>query len=759
MTSYNAFSRLVAAALVLAGLTSCMNRDQHVTENGATFYVDSITPTFAPNNVLKNGDVNQKFINMKACLKDNGEKSIIMNVPFGIRADSVEVKRVTDRDGCMTWQEMFEFNPPTHERQIAMTRTFVALSGHYGTVNADISYNPWKDDLQYLKLGLKSQSAEKATIMYSAAKNFNRLDTFTGAQSTTQVDLQAVLKSGELVPLDIANMRMDFLKRDFDQYAVNQTLNLTIAHQYRLNFVVNAVKQTLSHGPTLEPVNQGKFRFHFVLLKEGYDSKKNMTPAQIADLVIGGQVFETDGVVGRFRNDITLQFDDIAALASRMTGILTVESVDQPDTFAITTFEGMVTPVQGAGTQTLDLLPSSVEGIALWTKYQTKKSITSQIKALNLLTHNSSFVEIKTPAKGLAQSNFTTYSFESMLESKILPDANDHLFAQAICYHYFVGMGPVATNPYQECLKAAAANSDQKMLTVSLRDLVDSVNDPKPDQTGIPQVDTITISAGLDFTDRSSQEEGDTYKHDTSTYASLGAELSLANFIGGLSKVVQAIPLVGTAMKVISGFGLSAATGVKMSWNKDWYYSSALVQNQTQSSEVSTTHSQVVTSEKFTFDIDVSTKTCIFIVPTPELTKLMANMIVPEGEYLCARDAVRAKRTESYYFINQTNGSAGSPMSDSMSTLDNPLRMFMRGPKTFDMFTLLLSQKGFDVKLKKMTVENRAASLKTELDEMNATNRRVTEEFPGMLTADQDSKVGAAKPCKPTFFLPNKCKK
>ncbi len=771
MTSYNIFSKLAIAASLLVGLSSCMNRDQHVTENGATFYVDSITPSFAPNKVNPNGDVSQKFINMKACLKDNAQKSIIMNVPFSIGADSVQVKRVTDRDGCMTWQEMFEFNPTTHERQIAMTRTFVALSGHYGSVNADITYNPWKDDLQYLKLGLKSQSAEKATIVYSTGKSTQQTDDFTGATSTTQVDLQADLKSTELVPLDIANMRMDFLKRDFEQYEVSKTLGLTIAHQYRLNFVVNSIKQTLDHGPTLEPVNQGTFRFRFLLLKEGYDSSKKMTAQQALPFVIGETSFDTKGVVGRFRKDITLKFNDISALANRMTGILTVESLDQPDTFAVSTFEGMVTPVAGAGTQILGLLPSTIDGKTLWS-LQTDRLVTaSKVKAFDLLVRETGFAAAKDAAPGTNQGARSAYDFSPIFKSKTLPSANDSNFAAAVCYHYFIGMGSAANPAYGECLKDAASSSTSKMLSVSLRDLVEDVIDPMPTQTGIPQDDTITISSGLDFTDRANNEEGATYKKDRSVYGGFGAELSIGNAIGVLSAATKVIPIVATALKMISFFGLSADVGAKMSYNKDWYYSSGLVQNQTQGAEVQTSHSQAASSEAFTFQINLATRTCLLMVPSPDLIKLMANLVAPQGEYFCTNDIQKGPRNETYYFITQTNGITGSPMSDSMSSVDNPLRMFMRGPKTYDMFTLFLTQKGFDVNLKKMNVEDRTKALTDDLKAMVEMNQLVTQEFPGMLTVEQTAapivpsapistqKTGMPQPCSNKVFSFNKCKK
>ncbi len=736
MISYNINLRLTLAASLLLSLSlslsSCMNRDPSVTENGATFYVDDIKSSFAANNV-RFGDVNQKFINMTACLKDNAQKSIIMNVPFAIYADNVEIIHInyetnqqksfqTDRDGCITWQELFEFNPKTSERQISLSRNFKALSGHSGSVNAQLAYNPWHDELKYLKLGLKAQAKENAKIVYSSGMKLDRVNSYSGGSSSSQIDIQGKLQSSaELVPLDISSMSMVYSKRDFDQYEVSPTLGLTIAHQYRLHFAVSALRQTLDRGAILEAINFGHFRFNFVLLKEGYDSK-SMKPEAALKYVVGSSTFDSKGTVGRFDDLITLKFDNIAALASRMTGILTIEPIDQTETYKATSFEGVVTPISGGASQSLVLVPTKIDGLKLARHYAGFREESFKLKGLDVLTAHGNFKAANPASGNQPQNAITTYNFASLLKSKTLPSPSDTTFAQALCFSYFNNsMTDALVNAYSACRNSATSANPEKMMLGVLRDFVEKINDPKPIQVNIPHVENIVIASGLNFSDSSSQEQGIGQRKDNGLYGGLGAEFNVMSML-------EKIPVVGTIVKALNIFNFSASTGMKMSWNKDWYYSSGLTQAQSKSTGISTARGEVVTSESFKFQVKASTKTCLMITPSPELLKLMPTAGAPEGKFVCADQLETGTRDEVYYFISQTTGSSSSPMSDSMSSNDNPLRMFVRGPRTFDLFSKLLSHDKFDLKLQKMSVEDRTDKLKDQL------NQYVTQEFPGMIT-------------------------
>src|SRR5690242_13386708 len=122
MISYKTSFRFALSLFTVYASLGCVNRDAHVTKDGATFYVDTLTATGSPNQLNANDAVNQKFMNMTACLKDNAMTSVIMNVNFSIRAGNVDVVKKTDDRGCLIWQELFEYDPTDNEKQIAMTR-------------------------------------------------------------------------------------------------------------------------------------------------------------------------------------------------------------------------------------------------------------------------------------------------------------------------------------------------------------------------------------------------------------------------------------------------------------------------------------------------------------------------------------------------------------------------------------------------------------------------------------------------------------
>ena len=203
-----------------------------------------------------------------------------------------------------------------------------------------------------------------------------------------------------------------------------------------MRFSLAAIRQTLDHGPVLEPVNAGHFRFHFVLLREGYDSKK-MTPETALQFVVGSTSFDSTGIVGRFQEDITVRFDNIAALANRMTAILTVESIDQSDVFQTTSFEGMVTPVAGSGVQGLNLIPAQADGQRFARLYAGYRDEAVKLKGLEVLKNNANFASARAATGTQPQNAVTVYDYAKILKSKSLPSPTDTTYAQALCYSYF----------------------------------------------------------------------------------------------------------------------------------------------------------------------------------------------------------------------------------------------------------------------------------------------------------------------------------
>ncbi len=728
MTSYNFKIKTALVASLLLGLTACMNRDPHVTENGATFYVDDITPTVASYSVNKNDDVSQKFINMKACFKDNAQKSIIMNVPFAIYADNVELIHMnydvtpptrlqykTDRDGCITWQELFEFNPKASDQQVLLNRTFKALSGHEGSVDAKLAYNPYHDEIKYLKLGFAGQAVEKGNVTYSLGAKFERVNTLSGGNISTQVDVSGKLTSAELVPLSIKSIGLTYLNRDFDNYQISPTLGLTIAHDYQVVFGMYAIRKTFDHGTFFEPINAGNFRFHILIMKDGFNSTK-MSPDEAPKNVVGSTTFDAVGSGGDFRSLVIFRFDNIASLASRLTIVVTAESIDQKDTFKTSTFEGLMYPVAGYIGQGLTLFPSKLDGMKLTQRYEGLREESFKAKGLDLLLQQANFKAV-TPATTNLHA-VTGYNFASVLKSKTLPSSTDPIFAQALCFAYFnASMTDGLTNAFETCKRNAVSPTPDKMMTVLYRDFVEKVDDPKPTASGLPLPETLSVSSGLNFSDSNTQEQASTTKNDKSAYSGLGAEFNLFGLI-------EKIPVVGVIVKALNLFNFSANTGMKVSFNKEWYYSTGATQDQSQTATVGVSKALSIYAEGFKFKLKVTTRSCLLIVPTAELLKLMSGP-APEGKVVCNDQAESGVREETYWFLNETTGGA-TPLSDGMSQADNPMRMFIRGQKSYSLFSHLLLQSKMDVKLQKMSIETRADWIRDQLNEY------ITQEFPGM---------------------------
>jgi len=746
------FANLVASlglafigGLSVLSLGACVNRDAHITKAGATFYVDSVVATFSPNQLNPNDAVNQKFMNLTACLKDNAMTSVIMNVKFTIHAGNVSIEKQTDDRGCLIWQELFEYDPTDNEKQVSLVRNIEAAEGHYGAVDAKLSYNPWKDDFLFLRPGVRAQGAENLSLTYSTGQVLTHVDAVTGQKFDSRVDIKTKLESTIKKVADISSMSMKFLKRDFDQYEISPTLALTIAHQYRLRFNSFIVKHTLDKGAVLDPLNAGRFKFYFVLLGDGYDSNK--TPRdQVFKYVVSSTSFEAAGSLGRFVTDVTLKFDNIAALASRMTGVITMEPLDQGVGVGTTSFEGIITPIAGAGAQNLDLLPSSLSAKDLSASYAVVRAQNMKTSGLDILTRHSRFM----PAKKDNVTLRNGYSYNIMdafntLRPKFDPKdgtlkpgqeltgPEKDFFSGAFCYKYF----DQSWTPALQKALDACNTSKTPMIAVNVRELVDHIVDPVPKPVGIPQVETLAIASGVAFGDAREHDKSRSVKADATIYAGVGAEFDILKTISSVTKIF--------------GLSFSADVGAKASINGDAYYLASATQTEGQSTIVGAVKAQAVVSEAFKFQVQVASKTCLFITPTAELEKLMGDAPRPEGKFICDDQVQIQTHEEMYYFLNESTGTGASPLSDNMSSEDNPWRMFIRGSHTYGLFANLFTQKNLALNFEKMPEEQMRGTFKT----------LVTQEFPGMLTppnppAAPDATTNIPTKMPPLPHLPSK---
>jgi len=661
MTSSKLNPKSIFLTLALAlGLGACNQKDDRIkSESGATFYVDSVAGQFTADELNSNEVVSRKFVNYTACLKDNALTSAIMNLPFSIRAGEVEIVKKTDERGCLVWQEFFEYDPFDSEKQILMVRTISSIEGHSGFEDVQLAYNPWNNDKLIFLKREAAQGAQAVALTYSSGVEIMRRDPVSLQSFSTPVDIRIKMGSQTLKQADITSLNLKFLKRDFEKYEISQTLNLSIAHLYRVKFNSALIRRTLSRGTITENLNAGRFKFFFVLLKEGFDPRK-MSQDEIASYVISATEFEASATLGRFITDISIRFDNVAALASRTTGLLTLVSLDQPGNFGESSFEGPLSPIAGAGSQGIDLIPTQLNARLVYENYRTAKASQVQLKPMQLFEQYSGFVAMsKDPVpfnvnqgRSVGNHDMDLYSiFMQLKAGQPLTQSQKLFYGRALCYKYFNGnMTNALQVAYQECQKA----SDKMMLAV-IRQFVVQVNDPVPKKVGIPQVETLTMSSGLDFSESKNRTQGRNDSRRYSLSAGFGAEVGIFELIGKLLPGVGQV--ISKVLEYVIPFKISGSLGAKFNSSREWFTTTGISSANNDATRVGASRSVMVSSEGFKFAIDVNTRTCLLISPSPLLEAKMGNVQRPEGKYFCEDEVRRSRHEETFYFVNQSKKS------------------------------------------------------------------------------------------------------
>lgn len=86
-----------------------------------------------------------KSFKLKACLKENKTERPVQFAPFILQGGTADVDVVTDKAGCLTWQENIDFNFFADESYLTQGRKLVARDdgSHRGSIALNYALNPW----------------------------------------------------------------------------------------------------------------------------------------------------------------------------------------------------------------------------------------------------------------------------------------------------------------------------------------------------------------------------------------------------------------------------------------------------------------------------------------------------------------------------------------------------------------------------------------------------------------------------------------
>lgn len=746
--------------LGLIGLTflilmSCSSNHRSESTGHASFYVDSIEAVITPDQLNANENVQRKFLNLTACIKDNALMNAVLNLEFEIQTTNetgiVRVRKRTNDRGCIIWQELFEYDPLDDEKIISLDRLIVGVNGHSGSELVKIAYDPWGEDKVHFQKREEPRSIEKVKMLTSSGGIIERKDFKSSDLIRTSYDIRTKIAAKTLRDLDIHQMNLDFLGRDFANYEISNLLDLIVAQKFRLNMTMSLIRESLQQGKILENVNAGNFRFYFVFTRD--------LGREVQDLneIVSATQIDTKFEMGRLNQDLILKFEQLSALASRLNMYVSVESLDKPieniadkqlthsektnETFSVrkgfrvNNFESSIPSFAGSNNLSLRLIPSKTDAKNLFLKFKSRNEQVKQLNAFELFRIHSGYQKLN--LKPIWVSHYEIHfaqMLEKILNKKALSPLENTLIGQIFC-HKLLSDTEKVSSQYSEAFEDCS-NNYQEVISVHRRDFIMNILNSKPRSIGINQVETINISSNHEVTEKDESISASITSFTKSIYANISGQLSVGKTWS--SRLIKGQGPEPTGYSLPTGFNyqlpfsksplgasLGAAVGFRISVGHDWIYSTGITSVHNKNDRITSSRGVTLYSEANQFEFDAETKSCVFVNLSPSFLLKYQNLSLSKGKYLCNENTQKGTRTEMYYFINEVNSAPNSPMSDNASAHDNPWRMFVRGAQTYNLFANLISQKDYKVEFTKIP----DAQLGQEF-----ADKFLTQEYPGLLS-------------------------
>lgn len=667
--------------LALGGLVSCSEKDAPLVKNAnnSTFYVDSVSASFTTvGEANAQGIQNKKILSMEACIKDVAQTNSVNYIDFKLTAGDVSANKGTDHRGCILWQELVEFDPQETEKNVFMTRSVQALKSHSGTEKIVFSVNPWKDQFSFNRQASVNGGVNVGPVSYKAK------DLSLSAGINYDYDLYVKISessaNGVLSPIqrqtEINTLRLKYKGIDYENLKVDQKLNLTFPFTYITDLSVSFLRQSLGQISE-EKIKMGNFMFHLVFLKEMQVVQNPQPENVIAAVSFKGK---PRGDAGLITVPITVEFNNIPALSSRMSVLLTVTSLDQPALFTEQAYEGMVNGVTANEQLEIGLIPNSSSAHDLFDKYMTlTEQRTKQLLTVDSVLANEGFVAVKKPVVTYTKTGWFSKSTETVDLAKTI----DNLQAQhelskeelrALCAAFFQDAMKTENNsPYQSCL-----NKPSAVLAAEVREFVSQVSEKPVGTPSFGRGEALEITSSFVLSEKNSKRSGYEYQ------GSVGGDFSAGLNAGKSFDFPVSTPIFGVDAKV--GGGVNLGIGGKA------YFANGYEKETGSGKSVSISSTEVLVSQPISVTLAVTSQKCLLISANDKWAKTIKSQGMYTARYLCASKS-QGERVENYFLLNHSKGTKASSVADQYSPVINPIRMLVRGEKPYEFLRGILTDK------------------------------------------------------------------
>lgn len=790
----------VSLALVLSLLSlqiGCGKRDDRLTdpESAATFYVDKDVKAWGKVIVARDAQQKpkQKDFKIQACLKDNALLAIIQFQEFKIWAGGQEMTKETDKFGCIIWDEQIHYDALANEAELLIVRRIEAIRGHAGGVDVELAINPWSSedgitvtDLRYdqaLKTKSTADALSYSLVQFQSDDGKTNTNAFSMEVNRKRVaDAAAQQKNKSLASVE-TRMRLDaiqmqFLGHDYGAYEITPTLNLKVAHKYRIRINPQFIRNNFNGKQIFETIASGNIKFHVALLKDTINPKEDSR----YDLneVLSTADFVGEMVDGVMVADVTLKFQDLAPLTGRTILILTASSLPNYIQFRDGSYISPIGPLVSASS--ISFVPTTWNAEIIHNnnlKYLSANAARSKaISNFEYFKKTTGFVEVPRVMEMRNETpNFLRPATSAGTPYQELMNAlerSDNKISQHVKYALCSYLTQEKTRRDRLCQLG-----NLEYINFRQREIVEEITQPVPQRVGITLNEDLTIN--MNYLVSSEQIKGKAQSAKVGFNAGLtgglvaglnaGLDLDMLDSVGGkvpgfsilswLSKMLgntkpgtpvpidpadpngpslPGNPLV-TPPKNSFGAKLGANIGGNFGgmaiYNNDlWTWN--LSDSQRQTGSISTSVKFGANAEMKVFSFKGKFKKCWLInLSGPFKTKLekihrkeFSQIGLPKGLYACAPKVMDAQRSEMFVLINSITGIANSPLTDPLASSEAPLRMFFRGPMGYSVFKNLIMEKKMEVQFNKFPIDKIISDVKSL---KNEGDMFLNQEFPGIL--------------------------
>ena len=787
-----------ALVFVLGTLVSCGKRDDHMRnsdpDSDATFYVDKDVKIWGK--VIVTRDVqqkpNQKDYKIQACIKDNALLAIVQFQDFKvIAADGQEIVKTTDKFGCIIWDEQIRYDALASEAELLVQRKVQAVSGHAGTVVLDLAINPWASedtltvtDLRYdeaLKAKTTANAVSYSMTQFQSDENHSSPAFSMEVNKSRVAEAIASQKSGKAAStapetrMRLDAIQMQFLGHDYSQYEITPTLNLKVAHKYRIRISPQFIRENFNGKQIFETIASGNVKFHVAILKDTVNPKAG-TSYQLND-VLSTSEFVGEMVDGVMVADVTLKFQDLAPLTGRTILLMTASSLPGYIQFRDGSYISPVGPLVAA--TSISFVPSNWSAEVIHennVKYIAQKENRSKtVTNFDYFKQKTGFVDVPRSIDTLVMARSAAPSTAHYAEMMTSLEKNDMKLSQAT-------QNAICSYLTQERVRGVRVCDAKAMDLVNfrMREIVEEITNPVPQREGITLNEDLTIN--MNYLLSQEQIKGKAQSARAGWNAGLtagmtaglnaGLDLDLLNtlqdgqvpgfkLLSWISKMIgntapgKPIPidpkdpngpsLPGDPVVVPPkntfgaklGANLGGNIGGMATYNND-LFTWNLSDSKRETGSITTSVKFAANAEMKVFSFQGKFRKCwIANLSAPlkdqlakQAGKEFSQLNLPKGVVACLPKISEGKRNEMFVLVNSITGIVNSPLTDSLASSEAPLRLFFRGPMGYSVFKNLIMEKKMEVSFNKFPVEkmiSEVQSLKNEGDMF------LNQEFPGVL--------------------------